>query len=655
MEHYTYAPLTEVNEIRVLELCPGSFDDTLRVQLRHSVLGRQGSLSYKALSYTWGSPQDPVAVEIFDTSKYQFVQGHITQNLASALRHLRTESSTRIIWANAICINQNDVAERTSQVAMIGDIYRTATKVVAFLGPASLAESAITKRLESISTMLRVDFGSGNIISINKEKEGWADMEQEVPLTKQDLQSLHRLVQCSWFDRLWIRQEIGLGGPRAFLIYGCQTIPWTAFCTSTFAIQHKPLPKALLPDSELASLRHRLRIIDSVVVLSERKFSLSDLRQDIQYANCVDPKDRIYGVLSQLNQHDAKLSIVPDYSKSTREVYMGVATLVTQHYGHLDIVRQGGLKANDMEDLPTWVPDFTQPMDIGGFDCMPRPLYKLFPDVFSIDGHILRASGLHYGFVQHATPINHESLLSNNRAAVREIKRIALTLKVHDQYPTKETVLEALCATLIAGNFQEKWYPFERQTRCPSVHDARRFLETLIAHTEEPTGYEYTKRTYVQSVQDQCRSRYLFTMNDGHIGIGPITAMPGDEVVSLFGLHTPIVIRRSCDDSGEIYYQIIGVCYVHGFMQGQVLVGRLPPNVWDVYDEDRSLPLNVRGFMERKEGVDMPFTNDPRIEPFLNSLAEKGLLKDPLMEELRKAGPKVLESAGFPLREFAFV
>jgi hypothetical protein len=272
MEQYTYVPLTEHYEIRVLELCPGSFDDILRIQLRHIILGRHDSLSYDALSYAWGSPQDPVVVEIFDTSKYQFVQGLVTQNLASALRHLQEESSARVIWADAICINQNDVAERTAQVAMMGDIYRTATRVIAFLGPASQAQSTITKRLENISTMLKVDFRSGNMTLIDDGTEHWADVEQEAPLTKQELQSLHRLVLCAWFDRLWIRQEIGLGGPRAFLMYGRQTMSWTAFCTSMYAIRHKPLPEALLPDSELASLRHRLRVVDSVVVLSKRKF-----------------------------------------------------------------------------------------------------------------------------------------------------------------------------------------------------------------------------------------------------------------------------------------------------------------------------------------------------------------------------------------------
>jgi hypothetical protein len=334
---------------------------------------------------------------------------------------------------------------------------------------------------------------------------------------------------------------------------------------------------------------------------------------------------------------------------------MGVAILHIQFYDHLDMLHQGGLHANNMADLPTWVPDFSGPIDSGGFECDARALRTLFPGVAAIHGRVLHVSGLNCGFIQNIIPISHGSLLSSDSAALHEIKRIALNLEVHNQYATGETVLEALCATLIAGDFQEKYYPFEKQTRCPSVYDARRVLEALIANEQGVTGHNYTKRTFVQRVQERCRGRCLFTMNDGHIGIGPTTSKPGDEVVNLFGLHTPIVIRRSCDNSGEIYHQVIGICYVHGLMQGQTLLGRLPLDVWDVYNDDRLLPLTVRGFMERKEGTDMPCKSDPRIEPFLHSLVEKRLLQNPSMEELRKAGPKVLESAGFPLRKFAFI
>lgn len=56
-------------------------------------------------------------------------------NLHLALHQLRNETSSRVIWADAVCINQSDVEERSEQVALMGEIFRRAYQVVVWLGP----------------------------------------------------------------------------------------------------------------------------------------------------------------------------------------------------------------------------------------------------------------------------------------------------------------------------------------------------------------------------------------------------------------------------------------------------------------------------------------------------------------------------------------
>ncbi|KAK3385848.1 hypothetical protein B0H63DRAFT_544325 [Podospora didyma] len=63
---------------------------------------------YEAISYAWGG-------EDSDT--------------------LRLWRGLRIIWVDAICINQNDVEERTAQVAEMARLYQQCRQVVAYLGP----------------------------------------------------------------------------------------------------------------------------------------------------------------------------------------------------------------------------------------------------------------------------------------------------------------------------------------------------------------------------------------------------------------------------------------------------------------------------------------------------------------------------------------
>ncbi|KAH8745020.1 heterokaryon incompatibility, partial [Hyaloscypha sp. PMI_1271] len=88
---------------------------------------KQVSLSarytYEALSYVWGNARD-TAPMILDRTLY-----HITKNLERVLRYLCSKESPRVLWINTICINQNDLDEKSEQVPIIGEIYSRATKV----------------------------------------------------------------------------------------------------------------------------------------------------------------------------------------------------------------------------------------------------------------------------------------------------------------------------------------------------------------------------------------------------------------------------------------------------------------------------------------------------------------------------------------------
>ena len=61
---------------------------------------------------------------------------HITKNLECALRYLRHKESPRVLWVDAVCINQNDEDEKSEQVSKMREIYGGATKVYAWLGEA---------------------------------------------------------------------------------------------------------------------------------------------------------------------------------------------------------------------------------------------------------------------------------------------------------------------------------------------------------------------------------------------------------------------------------------------------------------------------------------------------------------------------------------
>lgn len=149
-----YSPLGD-SEIRLLEILEGDEvkdhgDATRPVRCRLAVaslspanhaaaqgIAAAGQPPFCALSYVWGDPTD---------TKDIVVNGHvvpITTSLEAALRHVRTkwaahrradDPSRFRLWADAICINQSDMDERGRQVQLMGDIYRSADLVLAWLG-----------------------------------------------------------------------------------------------------------------------------------------------------------------------------------------------------------------------------------------------------------------------------------------------------------------------------------------------------------------------------------------------------------------------------------------------------------------------------------------------------------------------------------------
>lgn len=120
----------EGHAIRLIRLLNGI--GPIRAFLFKAFLHKTGDglngMPYEALSYTWGSPE---------TTRHIVLNGKrfsCTENLYSALRYLRLEEEERILWIDAICIDQGYIAECNHQVGHMASIYRDAEKVIFWLG-----------------------------------------------------------------------------------------------------------------------------------------------------------------------------------------------------------------------------------------------------------------------------------------------------------------------------------------------------------------------------------------------------------------------------------------------------------------------------------------------------------------------------------------
>lgn len=174
------------------------------------VTSTQHNLAYDALSYSWGrGPRDKVL-------KLDGADFAISTTLHAALRALRSPAEARYLWVDQICINQDDAAEKSVQVAGMLKIYFKAATVHVWLGEASehsdLAIAALNEHYSSLEAQL----------------DATADVEHASSCVAH-LQRLHTavcdLLGREWFCRTWIRQESYAA--RNILIYcGAKQLHW---------------------------------------------------------------------------------------------------------------------------------------------------------------------------------------------------------------------------------------------------------------------------------------------------------------------------------------------------------------------------------------------------------------------------------------------
>jgi hypothetical protein len=179
---YRYSPLPGPGCIRLLRLVAHT-DEKARIECRLfnyplQELG-EGTHLYEALSYVWGNPNNPRSISI---DKHDLT---ITINLHAALLCLRDRFIDRIIWIDAICINQGDMIEKGMQVRYMAEIYGKASRVIVWLGE---AENDSDRALEELRVTADV-------------------MSTEPLVNKPTKQAILALLQRSWFKRIWVREQ----------------------------------------------------------------------------------------------------------------------------------------------------------------------------------------------------------------------------------------------------------------------------------------------------------------------------------------------------------------------------------------------------------------------------------------------------------------
>jgi hypothetical protein len=232
-----------------------------------------------------------------------------------------------------LCINQNDLEDKTDKVRLLHEIYSKASKVVAYVCDESPETQMALVFLQKLKT-------AGKITP-----------EDVIPIDLETRRSFQLLFEKPFFSRAWVVQE-RLLAKNWEILCGKHSAFWpSSLSGATFLGVHAP----------------------SWVVKNQSWYGFTgqDLLRillNVSPYRCSDPRDKIFAILGLIYQSD----ITPDYRVPVISVYTGITAYMIQHCRTMDVLALAGTKEKAF-NLPSWVPDWSQSLTLS----FPRDLLRL--------------------------------------------------------------------------------------------------------------------------------------------------------------------------------------------------------------------------------------------------------------------------------------
>jgi hypothetical protein len=604
-------------EIRLLTILPSAdFSAPINCRVHVTTLAQAPPPKYRALSYVWGDLRN--TLEIFLNG----VSFQVTINLASALQHIRDKEEEVVLWADAICINQRDLDERSKQVQFVMDeVYKDAEEVLVWLGEESEDSDLAMNFMESWPVGKGQTSGDGGNAS---GPYGDFRLAFESAVDVAAVTALRALLQRPFWTRLWVLQEIVLA-QKVLIICGHRCVPFESFvhaesiwkqifagymenwCNAAGFISLSKLLTSALPKIIETREQYHAYYKNSV------KWSqpLLDLLMGCSIRlDATDPRDKIYGLLGLGGPFGNYKSLVrPDYSKPIKSVYCEIARALIEDDRSLRAVcyaRCLSAAIDEISGLPSWVPDWRSRSGMNGMFLYKRKSTKENPRAieiekfvrFSTDSQILWAHGVIGGKVSmlwsSGFPYSGETGKSAHNIATWNSLNGVTTLdtlfrimsldtnwvKIGDGNlrPSHRTYFiqagEFLNDLVSACSGWDTWKGEPSLKTLQNLFAEQLNLESSFKwpseHDEDFQQYRKPLWAFKIRMRGIARGRMFFRTEDGLMGIGPPGTKFGDEVCVLMGYPAPFILRKI-----ENHYILLGECFVLNLMQGEHVIEML--------------------------------------------------------------------------------
>ena len=615
-----YGPLdTTRKQMRLLQFLPTQEGDGVKYEME--IVSLDENPHYVALSYAWGKPTPKTRLE---------VNGHgvdVTPNLRDFFADFSTIVRQRkepiSIWIDAICIDQRNLLEKSTQIRLMERIYNQAYHVIAWFGKNSKSASTFeTIRILADFTQ-KHHLHDVDIYNWPKDETEQSEISQTLRSLSVGFESTHDIpllslldfMTVNWWDRIWTFQEIALARDIE-IFWGKDHLEWVNL--------YHLIPVLTSKMKTSPEMREESRILNWMVSHladtwtacaslkykngSQQKLCLLDALNSIidNGRVCSDPKDHIVGLLGmvdsggpdvqQLRELPHTASVVDTFTLAAR-LLIGTHGLRMLTYSFSDYSRdtemdqdsENDRRASSVVDLPSWVPDWSKDItslqgslwsrgksrnySIYGAS---RALNKCKSCEFACDHRLLHIDGAEIDTISHVChklAIGGTDDLSHMRALWPGLyANLHSLLEFSSIYKSEESKGNAVLRTVVADRIKESDY--DRPRRINEVED-----RLLLEHIKEKVFIDKDSgsstltpkaRMYLIMSSYEAKDRRVFITSKGYMGLGRRSCKVGDIVCVLNLANIPFVLRRSLSkDTGKHNYRLIGEAYLHGIMDGE--------------------------------------------------------------------------------------
>ncbi|KAF1946903.1 HET-domain-containing protein [Clathrospora elynae] len=631
LARYQYSSIS-TTEIRLLRIAPGPFESDLFCSLKITSLDKITSAvhEFQALSYAWGNASPDHIIILGDiprsgetTSTEDSTEQRaclLRKNLYQALKRIRQTNCYSWIWVDALCIDQANESEKSQQISKMPDIYSNAWNVIAWLGEGDGVDSA-DSAVGIIPVILNLK------ILDHVLKDGVLSEE-----LFRSWVSFGQILDLSWFKRRWVIQEVSCAR-RLSVRIGHNILSWVDFADAVDLYSDNiDDVRQLYAQSDLYQAELRaLADIDSsravalmyfsrsiflkkcnsrswsklfslrTLVLTASSFAVSDIR-DIVYALLYLANDRDGSPSSLRTRHIS----VSDYSRHPVDIFIDFVRYCIDSSKSLDVICRPWASWPPLNrgahyegrSLPSWVGVASYGRDGSRQQFVPQenllgpvhsPLYNAsqgadlpicgFPPTVQ---HVLQADGIILGTVGKVSArMNGETIKSDC------LRMLGWSGALEDG------VDDRLWRTLVAnrspdGKIAPTWYRWSCTLALTQLSDSGHLnVTSLVTEKPQPSALvNYLKRVLVATKHRNifhCETKHLAAnlaktlepAEEAIVGLGPEDTREDHIICILFGCSVPVVLESPFfrRDAMAQNVSLVGACYVHGYMEGEVFAG----------------------------------------------------------------------------------